>query len=515
MTIYAADVVKRVLDSLDAEAVLKKINYRPTTIQKRDDQLRCFCPIHKETVFRTLVVQCNDNRYRCSYTLCAGARGGDLIDLYALSAGMDYDDAMRDLAASFNLTIELPSISDFLEQKMSEGRNYLDMGAGQEARETYSQILAADPDNLDAHQGLLQALILTGKSREAKEQRLRIAQIAQKQGNWTVAQQTYEEHLEEDPDDDLIRDCLIQIYEEQGLQENLVAQYMAMAERYEALGQVDEALRMYREVEKHGAAIIDVFPHVVRLLREAGRRSDAVAEYLKQAVKLETEGYADLALEQLAEALSLDPERHDIRMKAITGAAAGTMSAELTSQALEWVDGYLERHLYSDALEALEILKPRLPRDRSVEDRMLKALEAQGKLTQAESFLGRIIEEWTGGGDLQAALKRLEEMLRERPRSLDLARRKAALLAEMKDMEGAADTYRSLLDQLIQAQELRKAREIFEEVLAIRPGDLPLRERYRQTLIQLGLIEEAQKVSLNLADRYMEVNRGEEALERL
>lgn len=515
MSMFSPEIVHRILDALEPVAVLKKINYRTETIQARDDQVRAFCPIHNEAVFRTLVIQNDTKQYRCSYTMCAGARGGDLIDLFALTKKISYDEALRDLADAFHFSVELPTMGDFVKLKLVEGRNYLEMEAHAEALETFTQILRADPENLEANQGLLQALMLAGKEEDARNQQLKIGQLAEKQGDWQLAQETYESYLDEDPDDEDVRKRLMDLYKAHELFDQLAGQYMALAEKYESEDDIDEALKMYRAVEEFGSAIIDVFPHILRLLRESGRRSEAVAECLKRAASLESEGFADSALELLAEALEIDPERRDIRLKTIAGAAAGIISSDLAARVFEWVDGFFERKLYAEALEALEILKPRLKRDERVENRMLQALQAQGKHAGVEELLGRIIDEWMAAGDLNGAQSRLESLLQDYPESMDLGWRKARLHVELKQLDQACEAYRGIIDTLRAEHEYRKALDVYREALNCRPDDLALREEYRQTLIQVGESQEAQAVCLDLAERYLEVNRGEEALERL
>ncbi len=515
MSIYAEDVIKRVLSKLDPQEILQRINYRTTTIQKRDSQIRCFCPIHKEAVFRTLIVQGDTKQFRCSYTLCPGAKGGDLIKLYALAKEISYDDSLRELAEAFHLEIELPSLDDFVQSKLAEAGNYLDMEAADEALTAFKLVLKSDPENLEANQGLLKALLLGRQVAEANEQRMKVAALAKQQGHWQVAREILEEQVDRNPDDDEARNLLIQLYQEQDLKEELVGQYMALAERHESAGEYDDAIRMYRNVEQAGAAIVDVFPYVVQLLRESGRRSDAVAEHLKRAQSLEEEGYPDVALENLGEALEIDPERNDIRLHAIEIAAAGVMSPALSAKALRWVDGYFQRQLHAEALEALEILKPRLPRDERIEDRMLRALEAQGKRGDAEQLRARIVDEWIAAGNLQAARDRLEALAQSSPDSIELSHRKARLLARMGAIAEASAAYQTLVSQLRRIHDKRQIAEVFVEWIDLRPEDLELREAYREVLMELGQPQQAQAVCLELAERYIEAERADEALARL
>ena len=83
MSLFPENLIEEVRAALDAEAVLRLIDYRPETIQDAGDRIKCFCPIHRETIFRTLVIERTAGSYRCSNFSCDGNDGGDLIDLYA------------------------------------------------------------------------------------------------------------------------------------------------------------------------------------------------------------------------------------------------------------------------------------------------------------------------------------------------------------------------------------------------------------------------------------------------
>jgi len=56
MSIYPEKIIKEIIDQIDVKAILETINYRLDTVQEIGDTVKCFCPIHKEQVFRTLII---------------------------------------------------------------------------------------------------------------------------------------------------------------------------------------------------------------------------------------------------------------------------------------------------------------------------------------------------------------------------------------------------------------------------------------------------------------------------
>jgi tetratricopeptide (TPR) repeat protein len=79
---------------LSAEQVLYQINYRVESIQQSGMVIKAFCPIHQETMIRSLVVDPNKRTFRCNYFNCAGNRGGTLFDLFRLAKDISEEEAV-------------------------------------------------------------------------------------------------------------------------------------------------------------------------------------------------------------------------------------------------------------------------------------------------------------------------------------------------------------------------------------------------------------------------------------
>ena len=68
------------LRKLEIRPVLEFMNYRLDTIQETDRVFRCFCPIHREEVLRTLTIDKKTSNVKCSFANCPGRDGVDLIE---------------------------------------------------------------------------------------------------------------------------------------------------------------------------------------------------------------------------------------------------------------------------------------------------------------------------------------------------------------------------------------------------------------------------------------------------
>ncbi len=67
--------------ALDVRDVIDLLDYSSDKAIQSAGLWRLYCPIHQETVFRTLVINPRRNTYICEYSACPAHQPGDLIEL--------------------------------------------------------------------------------------------------------------------------------------------------------------------------------------------------------------------------------------------------------------------------------------------------------------------------------------------------------------------------------------------------------------------------------------------------
>ena len=110
MNALLQDAINRLNQTLNAETVLFKINYKTGGVEQRGNILRAFCPIHREEMIRSLIIDTSRSTFRCLYTSCRGHRGGRFFELYKLSRNVDDLTAVKELAAEVGMKLDLEAI---------------------------------------------------------------------------------------------------------------------------------------------------------------------------------------------------------------------------------------------------------------------------------------------------------------------------------------------------------------------------------------------------------------------
>src|SRR5690349_10246456 len=92
---YPPEILSEINKRLDVRRLMQSIDYRFDKYQDGPKTAKGFCPIHREGLFRNLVVDVEARTFRCQYTKCPGSKGGNLVSLYSQACELDIDVAAR------------------------------------------------------------------------------------------------------------------------------------------------------------------------------------------------------------------------------------------------------------------------------------------------------------------------------------------------------------------------------------------------------------------------------------
>lgn len=123
--------------SLDPFAVLKRMGFTDQSIYQEGNIIRIHCPIHKDLVRKSMIIDASERTFKCQYSQCEAYEGGLLIELVA----MYYDCPIEEVTR--NLFGEEDQSSDLLFR----GEMYINKGQHQEALPFLEQAVAQEPRN--------------------------------------------------------------------------------------------------------------------------------------------------------------------------------------------------------------------------------------------------------------------------------------------------------------------------------------------------------------------------------
>ncbi len=243
---------QRLNETIDGQQMLIRMGYNPDSIFVDGDLIRIFCPIHKDQVRRSLVLNNREKTFRCQYTQCPVHEGGPLIVLYAKCMNLDVADAVERLQSG--------------EQKSGEA------------------------SLLDRAQALIEEL----KYEEALGYLLKARK--------------------ECPENTITRCKIASLYLEMGKQKDGYREYMAAAEDFSVKGELDHTLSIYNMLAMMTPESARLRRQMAYLFARLGRPMDA-AEHLKWIIDFHMrEKQTDAAVAICGELIEMLPEDPALRV---------------------------------------------------------------------------------------------------------------------------------------------------------------------------------------------------------
>ncbi|MCX7919400.1 MAG: hypothetical protein N3A72_07295 [bacterium] len=104
-------LVTRILNLLTPQEVLSALGIdQKHQATFNGNLMRVFCPIHKDTVVRSLAIDLDRKHFKCSYVPCAGYKGGNLLELYSLGKNIPLIDSVTFWATKLGIEKEAAEI---------------------------------------------------------------------------------------------------------------------------------------------------------------------------------------------------------------------------------------------------------------------------------------------------------------------------------------------------------------------------------------------------------------------
>jgi len=491
MSIYPEKIIHQVLEKLDVLKVLELINYRlDTVIQKGGDTVKCFCPIHKEVVFRTLLISQKDKTFKCSYSLCDGNKGGDLIRLYALSMGIDYDEALTRLVNELELDVELPTTQEFIDKTVEVAENYLELSIYDEAERNFLKVLEIQPDNLAARRGLIEVYTESQKPEQLKEQIVALIDALINKKEFDECIKYCEQLLEKEPDNLEVREKLVEAYKGSGNMESFAGELMYLADVYIEKEQYEQALKMYEKIEAENIDIIDIHPHITQVLVALGRTEEAVEKTIQRSKRLVEENNLEEALLSYRSVIELDDSRDDIRQEYIKLALELPLTEARIVSCCKIVDELANRGMLTEAAESLEKIREKVPRNIFILEKLIDIYHQQGLRDKEIESQRHLIECLIERREYNQARKLIDEVLKTHPDVAELYLLSAKVEKVVGNIDEAIESYYNAINIFREQNRLEDAIQTYNIIAEYRPDDISIKEAQLHLYIETGKNEE-------------------------
>lgn len=519
MSAYTESFLREVNQQIDVLRLLGMVGSATDKLQQSGNTIRSFCPIHGETVFRTLVIDTDTKSFRCMYGLCAGTDGGDMIQLYALVRKIPYDEAVIELVRQLGLNAALPVDDEYLKHHREVAENYVELGEFDEAEKIYRELLNLKPDYSDARDALIS--IYAEQGRKDEESRERFASTRQKiqLGDTAGALENARKLLEVRPDDAaihrLVADCSIAT----GDKEAALWEYMAVADLTEASGDFEAAVEAYERADALELGLVDIIPHLLRAYVQAGRAEQGIEQIASKAERFAQKSDYKRAAEIYAAIVEHDEMRMDLRQRFVEIAALSEPDSELSEKVFATIRLFEERNEVDRAINSLQMLADESPLQVRAIDALCALYRRQKRDKEADAEFVRGIRLEFDSGARTPALERLQKFLAANEDNSTALEELAHLQGKSGNKSEALSTYRRLATLLADRKQYAAAIETCGRALRLDRDSLDIQERRARVLESWGhdnndeMLEKASGAYEQLAESYNEATAGRRAAE--
>jgi len=398
----------------------------------------------------------------------------------------------------------------FNKQKvLSAAEKYVQQGKMQNAIAEYEKVLKADPKDLTVTNTVGDLYSRLGEVDKATESFKIVGDAYATQGFTVKAIAMYKKISKLKPSLESVLK-LAELYTQQGLFNDARAQYLQVAEEFLKSGELENAVRIFQKILEMDPENTAMRVRLAEVYVRLGKKNDAWQIFSAAAETLRAKGNLNGAEEVLQRMLTLDPGNgYALLMQGRNLLEAGDAEAAIESlQKVSDLDSnpdglrdllkaYLKTGRLSDAgtlASKLHTVHNDLTSISTFADALMQAGQYENALQVYDQHAERLLAE-----DSDKVLKNLHSVIghvRDNPASLE---KLLDLFQKAGESTHISEVIELLAHASVQAGDLARARDLYQKLAAVEPGNPLHMNNYQQVVSQIGGESAAPHISVEEA----------------
>jgi len=260
---------------LDPHTVLRRLGFAEEAFSDEGKVVRLYCPIHKDQVRRSLIIEKEGNVYRCQYKDCPAHESGRLVELVALYLGVTVPEAIQQMSDE----------SRPEQQMVSRADRLIESGQMNEAHRLLEEAVRLAPRNEITRCKLAALYLELGKRDQGFREYLTAAEDFAVKNQTEKTLSIYNILVMLSPQDVRVRRQMAFLFSRLKRPKEASEQLKWVVDQLLARGEVEEAIKTARQLLDLCPGEPAIHMHLARLLSQARRINEAVTE-AQQAAEL-------------------------------------------------------------------------------------------------------------------------------------------------------------------------------------------------------------------------------------
>src|ERR1022692_276341 len=411
--------------------------------------------------------------------------------------GISFPNVQRVLNKTGSGVRTLMALFGFNKQKvLSNAEKYVQQGKIQNAIAEYEKVLKNDAKDLTVTNTIGDLYSRLGEADKATDCFKTVGDAYATQGFTVKAIAMYKKISKLKPSLESVLK-LAELYTQQGLFNDARAQYLQVAEEFLKAGELENAVRIFQKILEMDPENTNMRVRLAEVYVRLGKKNDAWQIFSAAAETLRSKGSLPAAEEVLQRMLTLDPgSSYALLMQGRNLLEAGDAEAAIESlQKVSDLDSnpdglrdllkaYLKTGRLSDAgtlASKLLTVHNDLPAISSFTDALMQAGQYENALQVYDQHADRLLAE-----DSDKVLKNLHSVIghvRENPASLE---KLLDLFHKAGDTPHITEVIELLAHASVQSGDLPRARDLYQKLATMEPGNPLHMNNYQQVVSQLG-----------------------------
>lgn len=248
-----------------------------------------------------------------------------------------------------------------------------------------------------------------------------------------------------------------------------VEKFLMVSRLYTLRGETAQAIRLLTRVTKLASMDLSVRRSLINLLKSIGRNDDAILQYMDLANVHYLLGELDETRKTYASALSLAHQSSSSRDWSVK---ILNKLADIELQSLDW----------KEAIKVFEQLRSLQPLDANTRTMLVDLYLRLGLVPAAMNELDAYLKLLDAENQSSMAIKFLDDLLKDRPDSIELQKRMAGFFSMRGEIRQAVEKLDAIAEKLLSEENLQGALSTVQHIISLNP---PNRSDYEQLFAEL------------------------------
>lgn len=450
---------------LDAMAVLREIDFHADKAQQTGDTIKAFCPVHKDSRFRSLLVDPERHAYRCTVKTCRGYGGGSLLELHSLAMDIPVLRSACELAQKLDLPLGDGWLEALTGSYLDEARAAKSRGDLTEAESLLTELAELAPDLTEARVMLANLHRDMGNPQAAADELIRIIDDELDGGNHDRADALVKDALAEFPDNEDVQFASVRVAESAENEPLAIERMLAIIQLRETenrqmdnIGLLEQLVQKAPDKPELAIKLGGLYEQQHNV-RAASRQYEAAATHYTQA------GETEAAIQWLEKVVQFNSENSHARLDLAQKLADTGEFDKARDHTFRVINQNIDQQEFGSALKSVQAWLEREPNNVASRELMARIFLEQERTAEGAGYL-------VEGADLAAAQNdhatAAELLLRAKyltPDSIDLRRRLIAEFHAQNDQQRAGFEIIDLAEILFASDQTDAGLELLNEHL--------------------------------------------------